>query len=150
MLDNVEFIMNMKFQKLLMTVCRDMDKNIKIPPIWGFFPHLWPRKIFFQKLGSVTFVPLWCTIFMQKIRKKQWAVFEIFKDRLTDALTGWPTDQWNNMGDYYGPHRVNPGSKNEVFWSWVHQWWWGIWLFLVGISMSFKLVNLVRTTAFAG
>ena len=35
----------------------------------GFFPHLWPPKIFFQKSGSVTFVPLWYTNFMQKIKK---------------------------------------------------------------------------------
>ena len=39
------------------------QKASKIPP------HLWPPKIFFQKSGSVTFVPLWCSNFMQKIRK---------------------------------------------------------------------------------
>ena len=48
MLDNVELIMYMKFQKLLMTGCRDMDKKIKITPKMGFFPYLWPPKIFFK------------------------------------------------------------------------------------------------------
>ena len=85
-------------------------------------------KIFFQKSGSVTFVPLWCPNFMQKtkktneqslrylktdthtdthtdkIRKKQQAVSKIFKDRQTDGLT--------DKGGYYGPHHwINPGPK---------------------------------------
>ena len=64
-----------------------MDKNIKYTPKMGVFPHLWPPKIFFQKSGSVTFVPLWCPNFMQKIRKKQWTVSEIFKDRRMDQRT---------------------------------------------------------------
>ena len=51
----------------------------------GVFPHLRPPKIFFQKSGSVTFVPLWCTNFMQKIRKILRAVSEIFKDGRTDG-----------------------------------------------------------------
>ena len=42
---------------------------------------------------------------MQSFRKIEWAVSEIFKDGLTDGLT--------DKGDYYGPRRVNPGSKNE-------------------------------------
>ena len=62
-----------------MTGCRDMDKKHQKYPKNGFFPHLWPPKIFFQKSGSVTIVPLWCPNFMQKIRKNQWAVSEIFK-----------------------------------------------------------------------
>ena len=68
----------------------------------GVFPHLRPPKIFFQKSGSVTFVPLWCTNFMQKIRKILRAVSEIFKDGRTDHGR-------TNEGDYYGPNRVNPG-----------------------------------------
>ena len=39
MLDNVELIMYMTFQKHLMTGCRYMEKNIKIPQNGGF-PHL--------------------------------------------------------------------------------------------------------------
>ena len=73
--------MNMKFQKLLMTGCRDMDKKPqKYPQNEGFPPFVTPPQDFFQKSSSVTFVPLWCPKFMQKIRKKQWAVFEILKD----------------------------------------------------------------------
>ena len=81
--------MCMKFQKILMTGCRDMDKKHQKCPKNGGFPHLWPPKIFFQKSGSVTFVPLWCPNFMQKIRKNQWAVSEIFTD-------GPRTDQRTN------------------------------------------------------
>ena len=92
-----------KFQKILMTGCRDVDKKHQKCPQNGFFspfvtpedfssksfelflryeqktskmpqkwvfPHLRPQDFFFQKSGSVTFVPLWCPNFMQKIRKK--------------------------------------------------------------------------------
>ena len=45
----------MKFQKILMTGCRDMNKK-----------H--PQD-FFSKSGSVTFVPLWCPKFIQKTTK---------------------------------------------------------------------------------
>ena len=44
-------------------------KNIKNARKMEVFPHLRPPKIFFQKSGSVTFVPLWCPNFMQKNRK---------------------------------------------------------------------------------
>ena len=37
-------------------------------------------------------------------------------------------------------------KKRGFTWSSVHHWWWGIGLFLVGISILFKLVNLVLTT----
>ena len=86
--------------KIVRAVFEIWTKNIKNAPKMGVFPHLRPPKIFFQKSGSVTFVPLWCTNFMQKIRKILRAVSEIFKD-------GLRTD----MGDYIGPSRVNPGSK---------------------------------------
>ena len=72
------------------------------------FPHLRPPKIFFQKPGSVTFVPLWCTNFMQKIRKILRAVSEIFKDGLrTDGRT-------TDMGDYIGPLSGKPGVQNNL------------------------------------
>ena len=54
---------------IVIAVFQIWAKNIKNAPKRGVFPHLWPPKIFFQKSGSVTFVPLWCTNFMQKIRK---------------------------------------------------------------------------------
>ena len=85
----------MKFQKLLMTGCRDMDKKHQKYPKNGVFPPFVTPKIFFQKSGSVTFVPLWCTNFMQKIRKILRAVSEIFKDgpRTTDGPTDGSTDK---------------------------------------------------------
>ena len=33
-------------------------------PLHGFFSQLWTPKIFFQKSGTVTFVPLWCPNFI--------------------------------------------------------------------------------------
>ena len=75
----------------------------------GVFPHLWPPKIFFQKSGSVTFVPLWCPNFMQKIRKNQWAVSEIFKDGL------WTTDQrTDGQGRLLRTPSGKPGVKNRL------------------------------------
>ena len=59
---------------------------------------------FFQKLGPVTFVPLWCPNIMQKIRKILRVVSEIFKDGPADGRT-------TDMDDYIGTSRVNPGSK---------------------------------------
>ena len=44
-------------------------KHKKCPKNGGCPPFVTP-KAFFSKIGSVTFVPLWCPNFMQKIRKK--------------------------------------------------------------------------------
>ena len=85
--------------KILRAVFEIWTKNIKNAPKMGVFPHLRPPKIFFQKSGSVTFVPLWCTNFMQKIRQILRAVSEIFKDGRTD------------MGDYIGPLSGKPGVQ---------------------------------------
>ena len=46
-----------------------MDKKHQKCTKNGGFPSFVNPKIFFQKSGSVTFVPLWCTNFMQKIKK---------------------------------------------------------------------------------
>ena len=82
-----------------------LEKMSKIPNFWHLIP-LNPRiKIFFQNSGHVTFFTLLTPNFMQSFRKIEWAVSEIFKDWLTDGLT--------DKGDYYGPHWVNPGSKNQ-------------------------------------
>ena len=70
-------------------------KNIKNTPKMGVFPHLRPPKFFFQKSGSVTFVPLWCTNFMQKIRKILGAVSEIFKDGPRTDYGLRTTDHWH-------------------------------------------------------
>ena len=79
--------MYVKFQKLLMTGCRDMDKNIKTTPKMGFSPFVTP-KIFFQKSGSITFVPLWCPNFMQKLEKTNEQCLRYLKtDTRMDGLT---------------------------------------------------------------
>ena len=85
--------------------------NIKNAPKMGFFPICDPPRFFFQKSGSVTFVPLWCTNFMQKIRKILRTVSEIFKDGLLQTTTdGLRTD----MGDYIGPLSGKPGVQNAI------------------------------------
>ena len=87
--------MYMKFQELLMTGSRDMDKNHQKYPKFPNSP-IWDTKDFFQKLSLVTYVPLRCPNFMQKNRKNQGALSEIFKDWRTDGPTDGPTDK----GDY--------------------------------------------------
>ena len=67
-----------------MTGCRDMDQKHQKCPQNGVSPLFVTPAIFTQKSGSVTFVPLWCTNFMHKTRKNQYAVSEIFKDGRTD------------------------------------------------------------------
>ena len=92
MLDNTELTAYMKFQKFLMTGCRDMDKKHKKYPQNGVFPPFVTPQDFFHKSGSVTFVPSWCPNFMQKMRKILRAVSEIF----TDGRTNGPQ---TDMGD---------------------------------------------------
>ena len=80
--------MYMKFQKLLMTGCRDMDKKHQKYPQNGFFPQFVIPQDFFPKSGSVTFVPLWCRNFMQNIRKTyEWSLRYLKTDRQTDQRT---------------------------------------------------------------
>ena len=54
-------VQTQNFVKILRAVFEIWTKNIKNAPKMGVFPHLRPPKIFFQKSGSVTFVPLWCS-----------------------------------------------------------------------------------------
>ena len=94
--------------KIVRAVSEIWTKNIKNAPKRGFFPHLRPPTIFFQKSGSVTFVPLWCTNFMQKIRKILKAVSEIFKDSRT--TNDGPTD---GQGRLLRTPSGNPGIQYE-------------------------------------
>ena len=76
-------------------------------PLKGYFPHFVTSKIFFQKSGPVTFVPLWYLNFMQSFRKTN----EWFPRYLK---TGNTDHGRTNKGDYYGPHRVNRGPKWKI------------------------------------
>ena len=64
--------------------CRDMDKKSKIPPN-GVFPPFATPQYFFQKSGSVTFVLLWCSNFMQKKLEKinEWSLRYLKTDQCT-------------------------------------------------------------------
>ena len=79
----------------------------------GVFPHLWPTKIFFQKSGSVTFVSLWCTNFMQKIRKILPHVFNLVHMNLCDKVTNYSPfqriEEWGliwGLGAYLRGHLI--------------------------------------------
>ena len=72
-----------------MTECRDMDKKYQKYPKNGVFPlFVTPKDFFFQQSGSVTFVPLWCPNFMQKIEKTNGLSLRHLK---TDREMGQPT-----------------------------------------------------------
>ena len=57
------------FIKIVRAVFEVWTKNIKNAPKMGVFPICNPQVFFFQKAGSVTFVPLRCPNFMQKLEK---------------------------------------------------------------------------------
>ena len=73
-------VQTQNFVKILRAVFEIWTKKIKNAQKIIFSPICDPPKILFQKSVSVTFVPLWCSNFMQKIRENQWTVSEIFKD----------------------------------------------------------------------
>ena len=81
MLDNVELVMYMKFQKISMTGCRDMDKKYQNALKMGFSP-------------ICAFVPLWS--FMQKLEKTNGQYLRYQK---TDHELR-TTDQRTYKGDY--------------------------------------------------
>ena len=58
MLNNVELNMYMKFWKLLMTGCRDMDKKHQKYPKNGGFPPFVTPKDFFSQIGLGHFFTL--------------------------------------------------------------------------------------------
>ena len=70
-----------------------------------FFPISDPQD-FFQKLGSVTFVPLLCFNLLQNIRKSLWTL-----EKATDKQQ---TNQWTmDMGDYIRSLQVKQGPKRQ-------------------------------------
>ena len=92
MLDNVELTMYIKFQKLSMTGCRDIDKKQKYPQKWEFPPFVTPRD-FFQKSRYVTFVPLCALTSCKKLEQTNERSLRYLKtDQQTDQLTGGQTN----------------------------------------------------------
>ena len=88
----------MKFQKLLMTGCRDMDKkHQKYPKNGGFPPFVTPQD-FFSKIGLCHFCTLYGALTScKKLEKTNERSLEIFKD-------GPRTNQWTtDRDDYIGP-----------------------------------------------
>ena len=83
----------MKFQKILITGFRDMDKQHQKCPKNGGLP-LFPLRFYSKKSGSVTFVPLWCPNFMQKIEKTNEQSLRYLK---TDTHTSGQTRAGSKM-----------------------------------------------------
>ena len=69
MLDNVELIMYMKFQKILMTGCRDMNKKHQKYPKNVFFPHLWPPRFLFKNRALSLSYPYGALTSCKKLEK---------------------------------------------------------------------------------
>ena len=111
MLDNVELIMYIKFQKLLMTGCRDMDKkHQKYPQNGGFPPFVTPQD-FFSKIGLCHF----CTFMVdltscKKLEKTDGRSLSYLK---TDRPTNGQMDQRTNRADYIRRIQINQGPKNQ-------------------------------------
>ena len=85
--DDVKLGTYMKFHNILMTRCKYKSKKFhKYPLKMGFSTP----KVYFKKLGSVTFVPLWCPNFMQKLEKTNKQSLRYLKTgQLTDHRQGW-------------------------------------------------------------
>ena len=100
-------MMYMKFQKLLLTGCRDMDKNIKISSKMGFSPICDPTRLFFKNLALSLLYPYGALT--------SWKKNDEWSPRRTDPWIDGQTNGRMDKGDYYGPHRVNQGSKIMIF-----------------------------------
>ena len=85
------------------------QKHQKCPQNGVFPPSVTP-KIFFQKSGSVTFVPLWCPNFMQKTRKTNEQSLRYLK---TDTRTHTHTDT-HGQGRLLRTPSGKPGVQNEL------------------------------------
>ena len=72
------------------------------------FSPICDPKIFFQKLGSASFVPLWCPISMQKKLEKLMNI-----DRQTSRLT--------ERDDYIGPIWISRGPKSHSSLRKIHE-----------------------------
>ena len=98
--------MYIKFQKILMTGCRDMDKkHQKYPQNGGFPPFVTPQDFFFKNRVLSLLYPCGAPTSCKISKKTNERPHRYLKtDRQTDGQA--------DKGDYYGPHRVNPGSKN--------------------------------------
>ena len=98
----------MKFQKLLMTGCRDMDKKHQKYPKNGGFPPFMTPKIFFKNRALSLLYPYGALTSCETLEKNNEQSPRYLKtDYRTDGLTD------GLKGDYYGPHLVNPGSKKK-------------------------------------
>ena len=70
MLDNVELIMYMKFQKILMTGCRHMDKKPQKCPQNGVFPpFVTPQDFFFKNRALSLLYPYGALTSCKKLEK---------------------------------------------------------------------------------
>ena len=85
-----------------------MDKKHQKCPKNGVLPPFATPQIFFQKSGSVTFVPLWCPNFMQKLEKTNEQSLRYLKtDTRTDGRT-------HGQGRLLRTPSGKPGVQNHI------------------------------------
>ena len=88
MLDNVELIMYMKFQKLLMTGCRDMDKKHQNYPQNGGFPQFVTPQDFFKNRALPFLYPYGSLTSCKKSEKtNEWSLRYLKTDGPMDQRT---------------------------------------------------------------
>ena len=83
-----------------------MDKKHQKYPQNGVFPPFVTPKIFFKNRALSLLYTYGALTSCKKLEKNK-----IFND---GPQTDGPTDRPTDKGDYQGPPRVNPGSKNII------------------------------------
>ena len=103
--------MYMKFQKILMTGWRDMDKkHQKWPKNEGFPPFATPQDFFFKNRALSLLYPYGALTSCRKLEKSLERSLEIFEDRRT---TDGPTD--HGHGWLHRTSLGKPGVQNETW-----------------------------------
>ena len=105
----------MKFQKLLMTGCRDMDKKTsKIPQKWGFSPICDPPRFFFKNRALSFLYPYGALTACKKLEKNNERTLRYLKtDGRTDGPTDGRTDQrTDGQGRLLKTPSGEPGVQN--------------------------------------
>ena len=138
MLDYVELLVYMKFQKIRKELDAEIWTKNQICPQIGIFSPFANPKDFFSMSGSVTFVSLWCHNFMQKLEKSNRRSLRYLKT--THGRTHGPTDR----GDYIGPLQIKWGLKYKLICKLICKVCFAILaqVLFVKLSFSFMFIDL--------
>ena len=108
---NVKFVTYIKFQNILRTGCKDIEKNFKNTPKWGF-PSIVTPKIFKIKIGLCHFNPYGALTSCKQLEKTNGRSLRCLK---MDRRTNRPMDGSTDMGDYIGAPSDKSGPKLFMF-----------------------------------